>query len=103
MYGRLPWSGKSPHDLLANINNAQIPFNLEPKVTGIAKDFIRGCLQIEEAKRFGWEEIYSHVIFNGKFDNLPFKRGAKAEYVMSDLRQKVHTNNIDLERLFKKQ
>lgn len=35
------------------------------------KDFILGCLEIDEEKRFDWHKVFNHEIFGGKFiDNF---------------------------------
>jgi len=33
------------------------------------KNFIMGCLQVDEKKRFDWENIFMHPLFGGLFKN----------------------------------
>lgn len=52
-------------------------------------DFMRGCLKEEEAKRFGWQQVYEHPIFNGRFIAFTEKNkklSEKAGYVINKLR-----------------
>jgi serine/threonine-protein kinase ULK/ATG1 len=91
MYGRLPWHGKSEMELLSNISHAQIPFHLEQSVTEQAKDFIKGCLQVDEKKRISWEDVYVHPLFSKRLEGMALQKSPNADYAITDLRRKVHS------------
>lgn len=92
-------------ELLSNINNVKLSFKGEPKISEESQDFIHGCLQIDEKKRLSWSELYRHPLFKKRFEGVledEEKTGARANYVLTQLRLKVHVQNIDLEKLIAK-
>jgi hypothetical protein len=49
--------------------------------------------------------LYSHPIFEGRFKdytNITEKLERKANFIINELRVKIHYQNIDLEKLFTK-
>jgi Ca2+-binding EF-hand superfamily protein len=64
---------------------------------------MRKCLQEDESKRLSWQEVYEHPIFEGKFNAIAEKNkklSEKAGYVINKLRLEIHSQNIDMEKLF---
>jgi len=52
-----------------------------------------------------WSELYQHPIFKNRFEGMledEEKTGARANYVLTQLRLKIHVQNIDLEKLIAK-
>ena len=75
------------------------PLKIADKFSSVAKDFLTRCLQKEEKKRMGWNEVFMHPIFKGHFLNmnkgkLEFEN--KLKTIMADLRFKINANNLDL-------
>lgn len=67
LYGCLPWQGVSEYELINHIKTLPLTFPQNVEITEMSKDFLRGCLKHDEEKRFDWQEVYSHPIFNGYF------------------------------------
>lgn len=68
------------------------------------KDFLRKTLEVKEEDRICWDDLFKHPIFNGFFDefiheNIELEN--KYKKVMSDLRFKVNSENINLDLLWK--
>ena len=40
-----------------------VKFPYTPKVSEETKEFLRGCLQVDEAKRFTWDQVFSHPVY----------------------------------------
>jgi serine/threonine protein kinase len=65
-----PWTGSTPADVLKHIQSDKLVF---PK-SGLRQDYVNlmtGCLQVEEEKRFTWEQVYKHRLWGGKFAKVP--------------------------------
>jgi serine/threonine protein kinase len=78
-----------------------LAFPEKPKVPELAKDFLRGCLQIAEKDRFSWDQIYLHPYVAAKFtDYIELSRSLerKVNYLLNSLRERV--NKLDLKKLF---
>ncbi|EGR34357.1 protein kinase domain protein [Ichthyophthirius multifiliis] len=72
LYGRTPWTGKTPSELLENIKKKQLEFAENPARSDIVKDMLRKMLVISDQERINWEELFQHKII--KFDNEEVKR-----------------------------
>lgn len=73
------------------------------EISKVTKDFITRCLAKDENKRFSWDELLRHEIFEGYFvkkqeQNKQFENKFKA--TMNHIRQQVKENQIDLESHF---
>jgi serine/threonine protein kinase len=68
------------------------------------KNFILGCLCIDEKKRFDWDQIFLHPLFGSKFEaNFHNKSGStKISFIMANLRMNIHSNNINLNKILSK-
>ena len=76
----------------------QVDSSLSPAT----RDFIENCLKVHEKDRFSWDEVFTHKIFDGFFQqyaeqNKKFEN--KLKMVMSDLRFQINSRNLDLRRL----
>lgn len=49
--------------MISKIESGKLQFPKTPVLNENVKDFIVGCLQIEESKRFGWDQVINHKIF----------------------------------------
>lgn len=67
LYGRTPWTGKTPNELLENIKKKPLEFPEQPPRSEIVKDMLRRMLVFGDAERISWEELFQHKII--KFDN----------------------------------
>jgi hypothetical protein len=70
----MPWTATSEYELVTNINKFPLLFPSTIHVSENTKAFIKGCLQEEESDRM----------------------------IINSLRIEIHTQNIDLEKLFNK-
>lgn len=56
-----------------------------------------------ESDRFGWNEVYNHPLLGGSFKEFISKHDRverKAKEVMNQIRLSVHTQDIDVEKVF---
>ena len=67
LYGRTPWTGKTPNELLDNIRKKPLEFPEQPPRSEIVKDMLRRMLVQTDEDRISWEELFQHKII--KFDN----------------------------------
>jgi serine/threonine protein kinase len=67
--GRLPWllQEKTLPALKKEVMSRLIAFPEHLKISDGLKDFIRGCLCIDEAKRMNWQQIFLHPLFESRF------------------------------------
>ncbi|KAL4462170.1 hypothetical protein ABPG73_018915 [Tetrahymena malaccensis] len=72
LYGRTPWTGKTPNELLENIRKKPLEFPEQPPRSEIVKDMLRRMLVYEDSERISWEELFQHKII--KFDNEEVSR-----------------------------
>ena len=77
-----------------------IPFPEGIQVSKKLKSFIKGCLQIEEEKRFDWINVFLHPIFDGFFKEKVTKDlDLVPGFVFSTIRMNIHLQNINLTKL----
>ncbi|KAL4456982.1 hypothetical protein ABPG74_014620 [Tetrahymena malaccensis] len=63
LFGKLPWLCRDINSLLIQIRKVPVRFPFDKPVTDFSKDFIKGCLQFEEYKRFSWDQVFNHELF----------------------------------------
>ena len=63
LFGVLPWTGKSPADLLENIKMKPLKFPDTVNVTQDTKFLIGRMLRKEEEDRIEWHELFTHEYF----------------------------------------
>jgi serine/threonine protein kinase len=74
LHGYTPWTAKSEYQLIQNIMS--IPLAIKRSdLNPVTVDFLKKCLEVEESKRFSWDELFLHPIFNGFFDNKGTNKG----------------------------
>lgn len=74
LYGKTPWTGLSPQDLVNNIEkNPNLKFSEEIKVSDEMKDMIRRMLIWEDEKRISWPEIFKTEMFKTEKSSLQSK------------------------------
>jgi uncharacterized protein YkuJ len=59
LFGKLPFYGTTEEALYKNITRGQL---MVPSCSSFTSNFLRGTLEIEEAKRFSWNKIFE--LFN---------------------------------------
>jgi serine/threonine protein kinase len=67
LHGRTPWVTKSEYELVEAILNK--PLAIDPKLNKRTQDFLMQTLQINEADRICWDDVFRHKIFKGYFDH----------------------------------
>jgi serine/threonine protein kinase len=63
LYGKTPWQGKSPNDLLDKIEKFEVRFPDVPIVGEPLKRLLSAMLRREEKDRLSWEEIFENAHF----------------------------------------
>ena len=58
LYGRTPWTGKTPNELLDNIRKKPLEFPEQPPRSEIVKDMLRRMLVQTDEDRISWEELF---------------------------------------------
>eukprot|EP01017_Pseudomicrothorax_dubius_P013718 TRINITY_DN16139_c0_g1_i1.p1 TRINITY_DN16139_c0_g1~~TRINITY_DN16139_c0_g1_i1.p1 ORF type:complete len:230 (-),score=53.63 TRINITY_DN16139_c0_g1_i1:34-681(-) len=61
LFGTIPWKALTMELLPAEILNKPLVFGYDP-VSENMRDFIRGCLQINEKDRYSWDEVFRHPL-----------------------------------------
>ncbi|CAD8046548.1 unnamed protein product [Paramecium primaurelia] len=69
--GKTPWNVRDILDLVNKQRNQKIAFS--KKISKLAQQFITGCLAYEESSRFGWEQVFTHPLFENAFERQPKK------------------------------
>lgn len=52
--GTTPWPSKTQYELLKNIKNKPVYFPYNIKISPEVREFILGCLEVNESDRFEW-------------------------------------------------
>ncbi|CAD8210504.1 unnamed protein product [Paramecium pentaurelia] len=103
IFRRTPWIANSVPQLLNMI--LKCPVQFPSYISAEAKDFIQKCLEVEEDKRMGWNDLYRHQLIYPKFKDHVDKvinMEAQAEFIINELRQIIVVKQIDLLETFKK-
>ncbi|CAD8187159.1 unnamed protein product [Paramecium octaurelia] len=79
--GRTPWNVMDILDLINKQRNTNIKFS--KKISPMSQQFILGCLQYEEQKRLGWEQVFTHPLFDNKF--LMKEQDQKSQHSISQI------------------
>ena len=100
IHRRTPWTANSEFQLVQNIRNQ--PLKMRPGLKPETVSFLEGCLGLEEEKRFSWDQVFNHPIFDGFFkqyalQNEMFEDRLKA--VMNELRFQINSRNLNLNKL----
>lgn len=79
------------------------PLAIDPRLSENTKNFLTQSLKVFEEERICWDDLFKHPIFGGHFDqfiteNIELEN--KYLKVMSDLRFKINSQNIDLQNLW---
>lgn len=99
-----PWDAESEYQLIENITHQPLKFprgDLSPTT----RDFLTRCLKPYEKDRIGWDELLRHDIFKGFFTAYVKKEHEfenKFKSLMGQIRFRINSQNIDLERLFER-
>ena len=65
LHFRTPWLGNTPTKLVENIR--QFDLKIKQDVSYNSRQFLIGCLEKNAERRFTWEMVFEHPIFNGRF------------------------------------
>lgn len=69
------------------------------------KEFILGCLCIDQAKRLDWDQIFLHPLFGSKFKrNFQNKKegATQVNFIISNFRMELHSKNINITKIMSK-
>ncbi|CAD8174565.1 unnamed protein product [Paramecium pentaurelia] len=102
LYGYTPWSGAKIEQLLHNIEHKWLDFpDDQTSVSDEMKQFIEGCLTIEEANRMNWDEIFKNKLVKDYFKNYQTHiKEEQIKFLMNELRQKIVKQNLNISYLF---
>lgn len=102
LVGRTPWPAKTHMDLVNKILTQPLSFPRDVKLSAETKEFLIGALQLEENKRFSWEEVFSHRLFKDCFEYKRRKSEMlkQANNLQGILKERIIEMNIDLYKLF---
>ncbi|CAD8051650.1 unnamed protein product [Paramecium sonneborni] len=64
LYGMTPWHSQNLVELMNKLDSKPLSFPVHPQVSENTKKLIRGCLQINEEKRWSWEDLFNSVNIN---------------------------------------
>lgn len=98
LFGKTPWTAKSPTELLKNINTQ--PLKFPSKVSKDVENLLVGMLGVKEINRFSWEEILKHPLFGGQFLSYTKNLEDKSKYLINELRLMIIKEKIDITELF---
>ena len=62
LYGKVPWKGKSPFDLVEKIEKLELLFPETPVIDSNIKILIKKLLTKEEKDRISWEDLFNQSI-----------------------------------------
>jgi hypothetical protein len=62
IYIKRPWPARDINSFLININTSPLRFPYDKPIGVKTKDFLIKCLTIDEKRRIGWDEVFSHSI-----------------------------------------
>lgn len=58
LFGKAPWPHRNMESYLEYIKREPLRFPYDVKISSKSMDFIKRCLEIDENKRIGWNEIF---------------------------------------------
>lgn len=100
IFGESPFYDTSPFEMLETIkkisgNNLKFPFSVSPQ----SEDLLRGMLQADPKKRFGWDDVFSDPLFDRPSVIKGSKRDRTQEIVDDQFEtlKKTHVKDIKLE------
>jgi serine/threonine protein kinase len=100
LHRKTPWAAKSVYDLVKRIET--VPLKLDEKLSPATKDFLTKTLGHDEKSRISWEDVFRHKIFEGYFDSYVQNVKEienKLKTIMSRLRFRINSDNIDVRKL----
>ncbi|CAD8083510.1 unnamed protein product [Paramecium primaurelia] len=102
LYGYTAWSGARIEQLLHNIEHKLLDFpDDQTSVSDDMKQFIEGCLTMEEAERMNWDEVFKHKLVKDNFkDYQAHIKEEQIKFLMNELRQKIIKQSLNIRTLF---
>ncbi|KAM3143147.1 hypothetical protein pb186bvf_004733 [Paramecium bursaria] len=100
VFGRTPWLCRSFETYLSSIIDEPLRFPYEIQVSPDIKDFIKGCLQIEEESRFSWDQVKNHQIFKQNVKPAQQVNFSKEEIlILSNMQTILKEKNLEAKTL----
>ncbi len=70
LFGKTPWPSNNMNELIRRLTNEPLKFPYNIYVSEMSKNFLRGCLAIEEENRMSLEQVIDHEVFRKRTDKL---------------------------------
>jgi serine/threonine protein kinase len=103
LVGKVPWEFTSQNNLESfrqEILTRKVVIPEQLQVSDRMKDFIFGCICIDETKRFDWEKIFTHPIFGQRYSQNFSKEGStKITFILTNFRMSLHSKNLNLSKI----
>lgn len=90
LFGKTPWPSRDIKSLVESIYSAPLKFPYDYPIGNQTKNFIKGCLEINESDRLSWEEIFNHPIFENAGDDDEYSKikfDDKAKNILRDVQE----------------
>jgi serine/threonine protein kinase len=108
LYGKTPWNVSTQYELVQKSTKEPVRFPYSVPISKESKDFIKRCVQPDEAKRMSWVDVFNHAIFVKDTNNMKVDHyegihlDQKSMDILKELREIISKNNIDVEKIFVK-
>ncbi len=78
-------------------------FPYDKPIGNATKSFIKKCLVIDESRRIGWEEVFTHEMLKntGKIEHPTLLLDEKSKNIFRKMQEIVQTHNLNIVDIFK--
>jgi serine/threonine protein kinase len=101
--GKIPWqfTQNNLECFRKEILTRQVTIPETVAISANMRNFIYGCICLDEAKRLDWGQIFTHALFGKDLGGGYFKKegSTKINFIMSNFRMNIHTKNLSLNKL----
>lgn len=103
LVGKIPWQfhQNNLECFRKEILTRQVVIPETVKISANMRDFIYGCICMDESKRLDWGQIFSHPLFGKDLGGGYFKKegSTKINFIMSNFRMNIHSKNLNLNKI----
>ena len=96
LFGKTPWPSSNMKELIQKTLSEPLKFPYNIYVSEMSKNFLRGCLAIEEENRMSLEQVMDHEVFRKKTDKLSIYELDMKKKIELDNKSKVFLNCLSL-------
>ncbi|CAD8143907.1 unnamed protein product [Paramecium pentaurelia] len=86
LYGMTPWHSQNLVELMNKLDSKPLQFPVHPYISDSTKLLIKGCLQINEDKRWNWDDLFKAVYLNSNEN----KENSPISIIKDDLRSPTY-------------